>query len=65
MTVDEIRKQFPYLESGKIYLNHAATGPWSRYVENNVQRFMEGRARGPIDMFPDTIRMIGEARSIV
>ncbi|MFZ1730987.1 MAG: aminotransferase class V-fold PLP-dependent enzyme [Bacteroidota bacterium] len=64
MTIEEIRSQFPYLESGKIYLNHAATGPWSRYVENNVQEFIEGRARGSIDVFADTIRIIGEARSM-
>ncbi len=64
MTVDEIRQQFPYLQSGKIYLNHAATGPWSRFVENNVQKFIEGRARGSIDIFSDTIRIIGEARSM-
>ncbi len=64
MTIEEIRKQFQYLESGKIYLNHAATGPWSRYVEQGVQEFIDGRARGSIDVFSDTSRILGEARSM-
>ncbi|MBE0645779.1 MAG: aminotransferase class V-fold PLP-dependent enzyme [Bacteroidetes bacterium] len=64
MTVEEIRQQFPYLESGKMYLNHAATGPWSRYVEADVQAHIDGRARGSIDVFMDTMRIIGETRSM-
>lgn len=64
MTIEEIRSQFSYLESGKIYLNHAATGPWSRYVEDGVQQFIHGRARGSIDVFAETIRIIDEARTM-
>ncbi|MFA6233670.1 MAG: aminotransferase class V-fold PLP-dependent enzyme [Bacteroidota bacterium] len=64
MTINEIRSQFPYLESGKIYLNHAATGPWSRYVENNVQEFIHGRTRGGIDIYLDTMRIVDETRAM-
>ncbi len=64
MTINEIRNQFPYLETGKIYLNHAATGPWSRFVEEGVQAFVDGRARGGIDIYMDTMRIIGETRAM-
>jgi cysteine desulfurase / selenocysteine lyase len=64
MSIEELRGQFAYLESGRIYLNHAATGPWSRSVEACVLGFIEGRARGMIDVFADTIRIIGETRGM-
>ena len=64
MTVEEIRNCFPYLNSGRIYLNHAATGPWSSWVEDGVRDFIDGRARGDIDIFMRTIQTISEARSM-
>lgn len=64
MTRDDLRAQFSYLDNGRIYLNHAATGPWSRFVEQGVQTFIDGRSRGEIDIFPRTIRTIGEARAM-
>lgn len=64
MTIEDIRSQFSYLQSGKIYLNHAATGPWSRYVEDGVTAFIEGRARGEIDIYLETMRIVGEARGM-
>ena len=64
MTIEDIRSQFSYLQSGKIYLNHAATGPWSRYVEEGVNSFIEGRARGEIDIYLDTMRIVAEARGM-
>ncbi|MBN1449055.1 MAG: aminotransferase class V-fold PLP-dependent enzyme [Bacteroidetes bacterium] len=64
MTLTDIRSEFPFLSTGMIYLNHAATGPWSRYVERRVQAHVRGRTDGPIDIFQDTIRLIGEARAM-
>jgi cysteine desulfurase/selenocysteine lyase len=64
MTIHEIRDQFSYLGTGKIYLNHAATGPWSRFVEEQVQTFIEGRSRGDIDIYTDTMRIVGETREM-
>ena len=64
MTIDSIRAQFPYLDNGLIYLNHAATGPWSLYVERAVRRHSDGRTRGDVEIFPDSIRIIGEAREM-
>lgn len=63
MTIDEIRAQFSHLESGHIYLNHAATSPWSRMMEESVREFIDGRARGDIDTYAATMRTIGEARA--
>mgnify|MGYP001176963146 CR=1 FL=1 len=64
MTTEQLRAEFPYLENGMIYLNHAASGPWSRFVERGVQRHLQGRTYGEVDIFADTIRIIGEARSM-
>lgn len=65
MTLEQIRAQFTYLRPGRIYLNHAATGPWSRGVEEAVRGFIEGRARGDIDIYPETMRIVGETREMV
>lgn len=64
MTVEDIRARFPYLANGMTYLNHAATGPWSRNVEEAVLRHVEGRTRGAVEIFSDTVRLIGEARGM-
>lgn len=62
MTTEQLRAEFPYLENGLTYLNHAASGPWSRYVERAVQRHVHGRTYGSVDIFSETIRLISEAR---
>ncbi|MCB2203287.1 aminotransferase class V-fold PLP-dependent enzyme [bacterium] len=64
MTVEEIRSRFPYLQNDMVYLNHAATGPWSLDVEAAVQRHVEGRTRGKVEIFSETIGIINEARSM-
>ena len=64
MTVTELRKQFPYLDSGRVYLNHAATSPWSHTVEQGVLRFIDMRARGDIEVYPETMRIVTETREM-
>jgi cysteine desulfurase / selenocysteine lyase len=62
MTFDAIRDQFPFLKSGRIYLNHAATSPWSSTMEQEVLRFIDMRARGDIEIYPVTMNTITETR---
>lgn len=65
MTLDSIREHFPYLKSGRIYLNHAATSPWSSTMEQEVLRFIDLRARGDIEIYPETMHIITETRAWV
>jgi len=64
LTIEDIRAQFPFLASGHIYLNHAATSPWSRSVEARVEQFKAGRMLGDIDIYTETMRVITEARAM-
>ncbi|MBI5647292.1 MAG: aminotransferase class V-fold PLP-dependent enzyme [Ignavibacteriae bacterium] len=60
--MQDVRSLFPYLESGRIYLNHAATGPWSTYVEDAVRRATEVFVRGDIEIYQSFLRVLGETR---
>ncbi len=64
MTINDIRAEFPFLETGMIYLNHAATGPWPRSAERRVQQHVEGRTHGPVEIFQRTIKLISGAREM-
>ncbi|MCX8010372.1 MAG: aminotransferase class V-fold PLP-dependent enzyme [Ignavibacteria bacterium] len=61
----EIRKSFPYLDTGKIYLNHASLGPLTKMSESAVKRYLQGRVNGEDHHFTDetileTRRLIGQ-----
>jgi selenocysteine lyase/cysteine desulfurase len=64
MTIDEIRSQFPYLETGLIYLNHAATAPMSNYVESNVREYMEVAHKGHVENFANLLHTFVETRQL-
>ncbi|HRI48445.1 MAG TPA: aminotransferase class V-fold PLP-dependent enzyme [Ignavibacteriaceae bacterium] len=54
MTVQEARKYFPYLNSGKIYLNHASISPLSSLVTERVKDFLRERSETDIENVPKT-----------
>jgi selenocysteine lyase/cysteine desulfurase len=64
MNIFALRSQFPYLETGLIYLNHAATSPWSSAVERKMQEIQNEFVRGEVEAFPQAMRTIDEARSM-
>jgi len=64
MDLQYLREQFPHISSGRIYLNHAATSPWSTYVTRMVDSFKLGRSSGEIELYPETIRITSEAREL-
>lgn len=64
MTTEEIRAQFPYLATGRIYLNHASTSPWSLSVSRRVDEFRHERLEGDIDIYRETIAVTAETRSL-
>jgi cysteine desulfurase / selenocysteine lyase len=64
-TLARARALFPYLASGRIYVNHAATSPYSTRVVAAMQRHMDGRATGDIDTYWSDIKMIDGLREAV
>jgi cysteine desulfurase / selenocysteine lyase len=67
MNISEARKLFPYLETGKIYLNHASTGPVNLRVIGVINDFLINASENEIDDFPaimkefsDTKKRLGE-----
>jgi selenocysteine lyase/cysteine desulfurase len=52
MTVQEARTYFPYLKSGKIYLNHASISPLSNLVTDRVKEYLLERSETDIENVP-------------
>jgi cysteine desulfurase / selenocysteine lyase len=65
MTIEEMRAEYPCLDTGLIYLNHAATGPLPRAAGRMVAEHVDARMRGEIDNFERTMRVMTEARAMV
>jgi selenocysteine lyase/cysteine desulfurase len=51
MNIQEIRKQFPYLSTGKIYFNHAAVSPLPKAVAENVNNYIYERSETELDNY--------------
>ena len=65
MSEEQLRSFFPFIKTGRIYLNHAATSPLSTYVTANIQKQMEIRSRGVIENYVDTVALVEETRALV
>lgn len=57
-TLDRIRSLFPYLASGTVYLNHAATSPLATPVVRALTEHITDRAQGEIDTYGADLPMI-------
>ena len=64
-TLDRARSLFPYLASGHVYLNHAATSPLATPVVDALSAHIANRATGEIDTYGDDLPMIKEWRKNV
>jgi len=62
VTLTEVRELFPHIKSGKIYFNHAATGPFSKNVLKIVNEYLLQRSETDIDNFPELIKVVGETK---
>lgn len=63
MTLDDIRSRFPHIAEGYIYLNHAATGPWSTSVQTMVEKYLHEFTHGEVDNYHAAMRVISGARA--
>jgi cysteine desulfurase / selenocysteine lyase len=64
-TLTRARELFPYLAGGRIYVNHAATSPYSTRVVDALQRYIDGRTTGEIDTYWSDVKMVDELRESV
>ena len=57
MQINETRKLFPHLNSGKIYFNHASTGPMSSRVKENLLKLIQNRTGDKIDDYKEFLQI--------
>jgi cysteine desulfurase / selenocysteine lyase len=62
MTITEVRELFPYIQTGKIYFNHASTGPVSSRVLTAVNRHLLNASTHKIDDYPTIISTVEETK---
>lgn len=52
MSVEQIRSLFPHLDTGQIYFNHAAIGPWSKKVLDRINEYAAQRSGTMVENYP-------------
>jgi len=63
MDITEAREEFPYLRSGKIYFNHASTGPLSARVLESIAKVLYEKSETNIDDYLALQAVIKETKS--
>lgn len=63
MDINEIRQLFPLLQKGRIYFNHAATGPLSERVLSALNAFLENSSTGRIDDYESFLKIFEETKT--
>ncbi len=56
------RALFPHTAQGKVYLNHAGTGPLSTRVLGAMTAYLRERSEGTIDNYPADVEMVERVR---
>ncbi len=51
------RSWFPHLNTGKLWLNHAAISPLNSRTKNAVEQYLINRSEGSIDDFPQIVQI--------
>lgn len=62
MTKEELRARFPFLKTGKVYLNHAATSPLSVNVISKIQEHIILSSETDIDNYEFFMAQVNSAR---
>ena len=65
MQLDDVRKLFPHLKTGKIYFNHASTGPMSERVKDKLIHLIRDRSGEKIDDYKEFMQTYEEAKYIL
>ena len=59
------RSLFPFTNAGRVYLNHAGTGPLSTRVVDAMTSYLTARSVGRLENYPVDIKMVAECRTLV
>lgn len=65
MTKDEVRKLFPHIQKGITYLNHAATGPFSTRLLDEMNEYFRTRSEENIDDYPGFVKITDETKNML
>jgi selenocysteine lyase/cysteine desulfurase len=65
MTITEARNLFPHIKEGKIYFNHASTGPFSTRVLKVLEHQIKEKTTGEIDGYENFIKTAAETKSFL
>jgi len=63
LNIKKVREQFPYLKHGKIYFNHASTGPLSTPVLESIHKVLFEKSETNIDEYLGLQAVIRETKS--
>ncbi|MBI2419717.1 MAG: aminotransferase class V-fold PLP-dependent enzyme [Ignavibacteriales bacterium] len=63
-SIEYFRSRYPFLQSGHIYFNHAATSPLSFNVLEKIEEFLVMRSTGAIDDFTMVLGIIAKAKAL-
>lgn len=65
MNLSDIRNLFPYLKNDIIYFNHAATGPFSKVLVDQISKVLKDKSENKIDDYNSFKEVAGETKSIL
>lgn len=65
MDKTEVRNNFPYLDNGIIYFNHASTGPISSLVVNCLTSLLKEKSENKIDDYPSFLKVVEETKILL
>lgn len=65
MLISEYRKHFPFLSSGMIYMNHAATSPLPAPVVEAINKFLYLKSQTEIENYNEYLQLIGETKTLI
>jgi selenocysteine lyase/cysteine desulfurase len=62
---EQYRHLYPYLNTGRIWFNHAATSPLSTRVTGALDRLIQAKSEGTIDDFSDFLKTYVHTKQLV
>jgi len=65
MNIKDVRNNFPYLDNGIIYFNHAATGPFSSLVVNRLSNLLIEKSKDQIDDYSSFLKVVDETKLLL
>lgn len=63
--IQKARSNFPYLETGRIYFNHASTGPISKSVREKLNEIITEKSESEIDGFKKFLQASAETKNLL